>query len=339
MVIVMKAGAEQQSIDAVIAQIKARTYTPHPIQGTERTVIAAIGDERGKHELQQLESMRGVDKVVPILEPYKLSSSEIRPGERTKIQIGDAEIGGDTLILMAGPCSVESREQILESAEIVKESGAQILRGGAFKPRTSPYSFQGLGEEGLQYLAEARDKTGLLIITELMDSHDLRLVEQYTDIIQIGARNMQNYGLLSRLSETKKPVMLKRGMMSEVNELLLSAEYILSEGNYNVILCERGIRTFETATRNTFDLNAIPVIKKMSHLPIIADPSHGTGHWEYVNPMAKAAVAAGADGLMIEVHPDPENALSDGAQSLRPDKFRQLVQELKPFIEASGRTF
>ena len=339
MVIVMKAGAEQQSIDAVIAQIKARNYTPHPIQGTERTVIAAIGDERGKHELQQLESMRGVDKVVPILEPYKLSSSEIRPGERTKIQIGDVEIGGDSLVLMAGPCSVESREQILESAEIVKESGAQILRGGAFKPRTSPYSFQGLGEEGLQYLAEARDKTGLLIITELMDSHDLRLVEQYTDIIQIGARNMQNYGLLSRLSETKKPVMLKRGMMSEINELLLSAEYILSEGNYNVILCERGIRTFETATRNTFDLNAIPVIKKMSHLPIIADPSHGTGHWEYVNPMAKAAVAAGADGLMIEVHPDPENALSDGTQSLRPDKFRQLVAELKPFIEASGRTF
>ena len=339
MVIVMKAGAEQQSIDAVIAQVTALNYTPHPIQGTERTLIAAIGDERGKHELQQLESMRGVDKVVPILEPYKLSSSEIRPGERTKIQIGDVEIGGDTLILMAGPCSVESREQILESAEIVKESGAQILRGGAFKPRTSPYSFQGLGEEGLQYLAEARDKTGLLIITELMDSHDLQLVEQYTDIIQIGARNMQNYGLLLRLIETKKPVMLKRGMMSEINELLLSAEYILSEGNYNVILCERGIRTFETATRNTFDLNAIPAIKKMSHLPIIADPSHGTGHWEYVNPMAKAAVAAGADGLMIEVHPDPENALSDGAQSLRPDKFRKLVKELKPFIKASGRTF
>ena len=289
--------------------------------------------------MQQLESMPGVDKVVPILEPYKLSSSEIRQGERTKIQIGDVEIGGDALILMAGPCSVESREQILESAEIVKEAGAQILRGGAFKPRTSPYSFQGLGEEGLQYLAEARDKTGLLVITELMDSHDLRLVEQYTDIIQIGARNMQNYGLLSRLSETKKPVMLKRGMMSEINELLLSAEYILSEGNYNVILCERGIRTFETATRNTFDLNAIPVIKKMSHLPIIADPSHGTGHWEYVNPMAKAAVAAGADGLMIEVHPHPETALSDGAQSLSPDKFRQLVTELKPFIEASGRAF
>ena len=339
MVIVMAAGAEQQYIDAVIAQITALGYTPHPIRGTERTVIAALGDERGKYELQRLESMQGVDRVVPILEPYKLSGSEVRSGERTKVRIGDVEIGGDELILMAGPCSVESREQILESAEIVKKSGAQILRGGAFKPRTSPYSFQGLGEEGLQYLAEARDKTGLLIITELMDSHDLQLVEQYTDIIQIGARNMQNYGLLSRLRETKKPVMLKRGMMSEVNELLLSAEYILSEGNYNVILCERGIRTFETATRNTFDLNAIPVIKKMSHLPIIADPSHGTGHWEYVNRMAKAAVAAGADGLMIEVHPHPEKALSDGAQSLRPDKFHQLVKELKPFIEASGRTF
>ncbi len=276
---------------------------------------------------------------MPILEPYKLSGREVTSGERTKVRIGDVEISSDELILMAGPCSVESREQILESAEIVKESGAQILRGGAFKPRTSPYSFQGLGEAGLQYLAEARDKTGLLIITELMDSQDLQLVEQYTDIIQIGARNMQNYGLLSRLRETKKPVMLKRGMMSKVNELLLSAEYILSEGNYNVILCERGIRTFETATRNTFDLNAIPVIKKMSHLPIIADPSHGTGHWEYVNPMAKAAVAAGADGLMIEVHPQPEKTLSDGAQSLRPDKFLQLVKELKPFIEASGWTF
>jgi 3-deoxy-7-phosphoheptulonate synthase len=339
MVIVMQAGANQLYIDAVIAKVKELGYMPHPICGTERTVIAAIGDERGKYELQRLESMQGVEKVVPILEPYKLSGREYRSVERTVVRVGDVEIGGNRLVLMAGPCSVESREQILETAEVVKESGAQILRGGAFKPRTSPYSFQGLGEEGLGYLAEARDKTGLLIITELMDSQDLKLVEQYTDIIQIGARNMQNYGLLSRLRETKKPVMLKRGMMSKIDELLLSAEYILSSGNYNVILCERGIRTFETATRNTFDLNAIPVIKKMSHLPIIADPSHGTGHWEYVNPMAKAAVAAGADGLMIEVHPHPEQALSDGAQSLRPDKFLKLVAELKPFIEASGRTF
>lgn len=338
MVIVMSAEAEQRYIDAVIARIEELGYTPHPIRGTERTVIAAIGDERGKYELQQLESMHAVDKVVPILEPYKLSGREYR-SERSVIRIGNLEIGGDRMILMAGPCSVESRAQILEAAETVKESGAQILRGGAFKPRTSPYSFQGLGEEGLEYLAEARDKTGLLIITELLDSYDLQLVEKYTDIIQIGARNMQNYGLLSRLRKAKKPVMIKRGMMSKVDELLLSAEYVLSGGNYNVLLCERGIRTFETATRNTFDLNAIPVLKKMSHLPIIADPSHGTGDSEFVPPMAKAAVAAGADGLMIEMHPNPDKALSDGAQSLSPDTFLQLVDELQPFIEASGRGF
>ena len=338
MVIVMSAVAEQRYIDAVIARIEELGYTPHPIRGTERTVIAAIGDERGKYELQQLESMHAVDKVVPILEPYKLSGREYR-SERSVFRIGNLEIGGDRMILMAGPCSVESRAQILEAAETVKESGAQILRGGAFKPRTSPYSFQGLGEEGLEYLAEARDKTGLLIITELLDSYDLQLVEKYTDIIQIGARNMQNYGLLSRLRKAKKPVMIKRGMMSKVDELLLSAEYVLSGGNYNVLLCERGIRTFETATRNTFDLNAIPVIKKMSHLPIIADPSHGTGDSEFVPPMAKAAVAAGADGLMIEMHPNPDQALSDGAQSLSPDTFLRLVEELQPFIEASGRSF
>lgn len=338
MVIVMSAEAEQRYIDAVIARIEELGYTPHPIRGTERTVIAAIGDERGKYELQQLESMHAVDKVVPILEPYKLSGREYR-SERSVIRIGNLEIGGDRMILMAGPCSVESRAQILEAAETVKESGAQILRGGAFKPRTSPYSFQGLGEEGLEYLAEARDKTGLLIITELLDSYDLQLVEKYTDIIQIGARNMQNYGLLSRLRKAKKPVMIKRGMMSKVDELLLSAEYVLSGGNYNVLLCERGIRTFETATRNTFDLNAIPVLKKMSHLPIIADPSHGTGDSEFVPPMAKAAVAAGADGLMIEMHPNPDKALSDGAQSLSPDTFLHLVDELQPFIEASGRGF
>ena len=338
MVIVMSAEAEQKYIDAVIARIKELGYTPHPIRGTERTVIAAIGDERGKCELQQLESMQAVDKVVPILEPYKLSGREYR-SERSVIRIGNLEIGGDRLILIAGPCSVESREQILEAAETVKESGAQILRGGAFKPRTSPYSFQGLGEEGLEYLAEARDKTGLLIITELLDSYDLQLVEKYTDIIQIGARNMQNYGLLSRLQKAKKPVMIKRGMMSKVEELLLSAEYVLSGGNYNVLLCERGIRTFETATRNTFDLNAIPVLKKMSHLPVIADPSHGTGYAEFVPPMAKAAVAAGVDGLMVEMHPNPDQALSDGAQSLDPPAFLQLVEELQPLIEASGRSF
>lgn len=336
MVIVMQAGAERKQIEAVIQRVSELGYTPHPIYGTELTVVAAIGDERGKARLQTLESMPGVDRVVPILQPFKLSGREFKR-ENTIIKIGDVEIGGEEIVIMAGPCSVESNEQILEAAFAVKEAGAKILRGGAFKPRTSPYSFQGLGEEGLQFLAEARDRTGLLIITELMDSHDAELVSQYADIIQIGARNMQNYSLLSRLQEVEKPVLLKRGMMSKIEELLLSAEYILSGKNYNVILCERGIRTFETATRNTFDISAIPVIKKLSHLPIIADPSHATGNWEYISPISKAAIAAGADGLLIEVHPNPEKALSDGFQSLRPDKFARLVKELKLFAEAVGR--
>jgi len=336
MVIVMQIGAERKQIDAVIARVRELGYTPHPIYGTELTVVAAIGDERGKAQLQMLESMPGVDRVVPILQPFKLSGREFKH-ENTIIKVGDLEIGGEEIVIMAGPCSVESREQILEVAFAVKEAGAKILRGGAFKPRTSPYSFRGLGEEGLQLLAEAREQTGLLIVTELMDSHDTELISQYADIIQIGARNMQNYSLLSRLQEIDKPVLLKRGMMSTVQELLLSAEYILAGKNYNVILCERGIRTFETATRNTFDVSAIPVIKKLSHLPIIADPSHATGNWEYVNPVSKAAIAAGADGLLIEVHPNPEQALSDGFQSLRPDKFARLVKELKPFVQAAGR--
>ncbi len=329
----------KREIDTSHTRSKVRElgYLPHPIYGTELTVIAAVGDERGKTQLQQLDSMPGVEKIVPILQRFKLSGSEFKR-EKTIVKVGNnIELGGDEVVIMAGPCSVESREQILETAECVKEAGAQILRGGAFKPRTSPYSFQGLGEEGLRYLAEAREKTGLLVITELLDSHDVDLVTEYADIIQIGARNMQNYGLLSRVSEVDKPVLLKRGMMSKVEELLLSAEYILSGGNYNVILCERGIRTFETATRNTFDINAIPVIKKLSHLPIVVDPSHGTGNWEYVSPLSKAAIAAGADGLLIEVHPHPEQALSDGIQSLKPEKFAQLVKELKPFVDAAGR--
>ena len=336
MVIVMQIGVQRKQIEAVIDRVRELGYTPHPIYGTELTVIAAIGDERGKAQLQVLESMPGVDKVVPILQPFKLSGREFKP-ETTIIKVEGIEIGGEEIIIMAGPCSVESREQILEVAFAVKEAGAKIFRGGAFKPRTSPYSFQGLGEEGLQLLAEAREQTGLLIITELMDSHDVELVSQYADIIQIGARNMQNYSLLSRLQEIDKPVLLKRGMMSKIEELLLSAEYILAGKNYNVMLCERGIRTFETATRNTFDISTIPIIKKLSHLPIIADPSHAVGNWEYVNPISKAAIAAGADGLLIEVHPHPEQALSDGAQSLRPDKFARLIKELKPFVEAAGR--
>ncbi|MBC8231271.1 3-deoxy-7-phosphoheptulonate synthase [bacterium] len=336
MVIVMQIGVQRKQIEAVIDRVRELGYTPHPIYGTELTVIAAIGDERGKAQLQVLESMPGVDKVVPILQPFKLSGREFKP-ETTIIKVEGIEIGGEEIIIMAGPCSVESREQILEVAFAVKEAGAKIFRGGAFKPRTSPYSFQGLGEEGLQLLAEAREQTGLLIITELMDSHDVELVSRYADIIQIGARNMQNYSLLSRLQEIDKPVLLKRGMMSKIEELLLSAEYILAGKNYNVMLCERGIRTFETATRNTFDISTIPIIKKLSHLPIIADPSHAVGNWEYVNPISKAAIAAGADGLLIEVHPHPEQALSDGAQSLRPDKFARLIKELKPFVEAAGR--
>ena len=336
MVIVMQIGVQRKQIEAVIDRVRELGYTPHPIYGTELTVIAAIGDERGKAQLQVLESMPGVDKVVPILQPFKLSGREFKP-ETTIIKVEGVEIGGEEIIIMAGPCSVESKEQILEVAFAVKEAGAKIFRGGAFKPRTSPYSFQGLGEEGLQLLAEAREQTGLLIITELMDSHDVELVSRYADIIQIGARNMQNYSLLSRLQEIDKPVLLKRGMMSKIEELLLSAEYILAGKNYNVMLCERGIRTFETVTRNTFDISAIPIIKKLSHLPIIADPSHAVGNWEYVNPISKAAIAAGADGLLIEVHPHPEQALSDGVQSLRPDKFARLIKELKPFVEAAGR--
>jgi len=332
----MQIGVQRKQIEAVIDRVRELGYTPHPIYGTELTVIAAIGDERGKAQLQVLESMPGVDKVVPILQPFKLSGREFKP-ETTIIKVEGVEIGGEEIIIMAGPCSVESKEQILEVAFAVKEAGAKIFRGGAFKPRTSPYSFQGLGEEGLQLLAEAREQTGLLIITELMDSHDVELVSRYADIIQIGARNMQNYSLLSRLQEIDKPVLLKRGMMSKIEELLLSAEYILAGKNYNVMLCERGIRTFETVTRNTFDISAIPIIKKLSHLPIIADPSHAVGNWEYVNPISKAAIAAGADGLLIEVHPHPEQALSDGVQSLRPDKFARLIKELKPFVEAAGR--
>lgn len=336
MIIVMEAGASKNLVTAVIDKVKQLGYLPHPIYGTERTVVAAVGDKRGKAELQVLDVMPGVEKVVPILQPFKLAGREFR-GENTVIKVKDVEIGGDSLVIIAGPCSVEDRNQMLESAQAVKEAGAKMLRGGAFKPRTSPYSFHGLGEEGLELLAEAREITGLPIVTELMDSHDLELVSKYTDVIQIGARNMQNYGLLSRLKDVNNPILLKRGMMSTIRELLLSAEYILSGENYNVMICERGIRTFETETRNTFDINAIPVLKKYSHLPIIADPSHGTGRWEYVPAVSKAAIAAGADGLLIEVHPHPEQALSDGVQSLLPEKFAKMIEGLKPIAEAVGK--
>jgi 3-deoxy-7-phosphoheptulonate synthase len=281
--------------------------------------------------------MHGVEDVVPILKPFKLVSRELKR-ESTLVDVGGVVFGGPELQVIAGPCSVESREQIIEIAEIVKKGGAKILRGGAFKPRTSPYSFQGLEEKGLKLLAEARERTGLKVVTEVMDSHNVDLIAEYADILQVGARNMQNFALLKTLGKTDKPILLKRGMMSTVEELLMSAEYILSEGNYRVILCERGIRTFETATRNTLDLNSIPSIKKLSHLPVIVDPSHGTGRWDMVLPMSKASIAAGADGLMIEVHPRPEEAFSDGFQSLVPNRYYELMSEVRPLVAAMGRT-
>ncbi|MBE7559674.1 3-deoxy-7-phosphoheptulonate synthase [bacterium] len=336
MIIIMKENATAGEIDHVIAAVRDLGYKPHPIYGKDRTVVAAVGDERGKYRIANLESMPGVDSVVPILKPYKLAGRETHR-EPSLVTVRSVPIGGPEIVVMAGPCSVESREQILECARIVKEQGCQFLRGGAFKPRTSPYAFQGLAEEGLQLLAEARAATGLAVVTELMDAHNLPLVEKYTDIIQIGARNMQNYYLLSAVGETRKPVLLKRGLASTIQEWLMSAEYILSRGNYCVILCERGIRTFETETRNTLDLSAVPVVKKLSHLPIIVDPSHGTGHWDLVPPMAAAAIAAGADGLMIEVHPHPEEAASDGPQSLTEKSFAALMQEVRRFVDAAGR--
>lgn len=331
------ASRKREDIDRVIEKIQEFGYQAHLIEGVERTVIGAVGDERGKDRLQSLESLPGVESVVRILKPFKLAGRELRKDDSV-YEVGTAQIGGTRFCVMAGPCSVESREQIMETARLVKDAGATVLRGGAYKPRTSPYSFQGLEEEGLHLLQEASRASGLPFITEVMTPEQVPLVEEHADILQIGARNMQNYSLLKAAGRARKPVFLKRGMMSTINEMLMSAEYIMSEGNRQVILCERGIRTFETETRNTLDISAVPVLKKYSHLPVIVDPSHATGHWEFVVPMAKAAVAAGADGIMVEVHPRPAEAFSDGAQSLKPEKFRKLMNELQPLIAAVGRT-
>lgn len=337
MIIVMKAEAGKWELQEVVKKIEKLGYKPHIIHGVERNVIGAIGDERGKAKLQSLEVLPGVEKVVPILKPYKLASRSIKP-EGTVIDVsGKVKIGGNKIVVIAGPCSVESEEQIMESAYAVKEAGADILRGGAFKPRTSPYSFQGLEVEGLVLLAKAREKVGLPVVTEIMNPQDLDLVAEYSDIMQVGARNVQNFALLKELGKCNSPILLKRGMSTTIDEFLMSAEYILSEGNEDVILCERGIRTFETATRNTLDLSCIPVLKERTHLPIIVDPSHATGFWSYIAPMSYAAIAAGADGLMIEVHPNPEESESDGIQSLKPRKFGALMKNLKGFIEAAGR--
>ncbi len=338
MVIVMKAGTPQGQIDHVLDRIRELGYTPHIISGVERVVIGAVGGDSGKDQLQSLETYDGVESVVPILKPFKLASAEVKP-ERSVIRIaGGVEIGGNKLCIMAGPCSVESEEQMLEVAQSVKASGAHMLRGGAYKPRTSPYSFQGHAEDGLKLLAKAREVTGLPFITEVMDTADVELVAEYADIVQIGTRNTQNFSLLKKVGECNKPVFLKRGLATTINEWLMSAEYILSKGNPDVILCERGIRTFETATRNTMDLSAIPVLNELTHLPVILDPSHGTGYRRFVSPMAMASIAAGADGLMIEVHNDPENAWSDGPQSLDLPMFQAMMTQMKAFADASGRS-
>jgi 3-deoxy-7-phosphoheptulonate synthase len=337
-IIVMKAGATKREREEVIKKIKEYGYKPHIIHGTTRDVIGAVGDERGKVILQSIEFMNGVESVVPILKPYKLASREVKK-ETSVIRISDTvAIGDKDIVVMAGPCAVESEEQIIAVAQAVKNAGAKILRGGAFKPRTSPYAFQGMKEEGLRLLAKAREVTGLPIITEVVNPETAELVAEYADILQIGTRNAQNFELLKKLGQIQKPVLLKRGMSMTIQELLMSAEYILSEGNHAVILCERGIRTFETATRNTLDLSAIPVLKQKTHLPVVVDPSHATGNYHYIAPMSFAAIAAGADGLIVEVHPDPEHASSDGPQSLKPENFTAMMAKVKLFAEVAERS-
>jgi 3-deoxy-7-phosphoheptulonate synthase len=337
MIIVMGQGASPKEIRAAIARIKELGYTPHPIYGKERTVLGAIGDERGKFVLQSLESLPGVERVVPILKPYKLASREVKQ-ERTVVRIAPGVTVGDRqLLVIAGPCSVESEQQMIDTALAVKKAGAHLLRGGAWKPRTSPYAFQGLELKGVKILRKAGDRAGMPIVTEVMNPVDVETIAEYSDVLQVGARNVQNFALLKRIGKSRRPILLKRGMMTTITEYLMSAEYLLSAGSRQVILCERGIRTFEDATRNTLDLSAVPVLRERTHLPVIVDPSHGTGVAAYVSPMARAAVAAGADGLMIEVHPTPEKALSDGPQSLTFEKFADMMATLKPFIAAAGR--
>lgn len=338
MIIIVSPSATDNDIEELVTNLKDRGYGIHVSRGVEKTIIGAIGalDEDKLLIAEQLSSLAYVERVVPILKPYKVVSREFHP-DKTIIRVGGVDIGGQKLVVMAGPCSVETEEQTLEVANAVKAAGATILRGGAFKPSTSPYSFHGLGEDALKMLATAREATGLPVVTEVMDPRDIELVAKYADILQVGTRNMANFSLLQEIGNIKKPVMLKRGMSSTIEEWLQAAEYIANQGNYNIILCERGIRTFETMTRNTFDISAIPAVTLLSHLPIVADPSHGTGRVQFVAPVSKAAIAAGADGLMIEVHPHPEKALKDGPQSLTPVDFTKLMEELAPVARAVGR--
>jgi 3-deoxy-7-phosphoheptulonate synthase len=335
MIVVMSTTAAAQEVTDVIDRIRSMGYDVHLSQGKERTIIGVIGQGRPL-DREQLGLMPGVQQVVPVGHPFKIASREYHPDD-TLIPLNGIDVGGENLAIIAGPCAVESRTQIIEIAHAVREAGATALRGGAFKPRTSPYSFQGLGEEGLRYLAEAREETGLPVVTEVMDPQLVPLVRVFADVMQIGARNMQNYALLHAVGKSQHPVLLKRGMSSTIEELLMAAEYILSHGNMRVMLCERGIRTFETYTRNTFDINAIPVLKDLSHLPIIADPSHALGKWEYVESISMAAIAAGADGLVVEVHNDPEHAQSDGRQSLKPERFAAMVKKVRQLAPVVGR--
>ena len=336
MLVVMRHGTPQEDIDRVVATIEEMGYQARPMPGKQRTTVGLVGND-GRVDGSRLEALPGVQEILHVTKPYKQVSREWK-AESTVVRLpGGLSIGGDDVVVMAGPCSVESERQILDAAHAVRVAGATVLRAGAFKPRSSPYSFQGLGRAGLRLLARAREATGLLIVTEAMDAEGLDQVLEVADIVQIGARNMQNYSLLKLAGRARKPILLKRGLSATIQELLLSAEYILAEGNPNVILCERGVRGFDTATRNLFDLSAIPVVHGLSHLPIVADPSHGTGHRDMVIPMARAAVAAGADGLLVEVHPTPDRALSDGAQSLYPEQFERLMRETRLIVEAIGR--
>jgi 3-deoxy-7-phosphoheptulonate synthase len=335
MLIVMRTNATKEEVQQVLTRVEELGLTPHISQGVERTVIGVVGDSRNV-QLDQVLRQQGVDRIVPISRPYKLASREFHPADSI-FQLEGVTVGGGKIIIIAGPCAVEDRSQLLETAHAVKEAGAHLLRGGAYKPRTSPYSFQGMGEEGLELLAEARQATGMPVVTEVMEPEKVKLVSEYADVLQIGARNMQNHALLHAAGAIHKPVLLKRGMSATVEELLMAAEYILSHDNRRIILCERGIRTFETATRNTTDINAIPVLKTQTHLPVFLDPSHSTGYWEYVSAIALAGIAAGADGLMVEVHPHPQSALSDGMQSLKPERFAHLVRQVSALCSVLDR--
>jgi 3-deoxy-7-phosphoheptulonate synthase len=335
-ILVMKSGASEEEIEEAVQAVRDLGYGVHLSRGEERTIIGVLGNDRPLHD-HPLALLPGVEKIVPILAPFKLASRDFHPQD-TVVKINGIAVGGPLVVTIAGPCSVESREQLLETAQAVKAAGAHILRGGAFKPRTSPYSFQGLGVKGLELLAEVGAIVGLPVATEVVSPADIPLVCEFATILQIGARNMSNFALLQEAGRTQRPIILKRGMSSTVEELLMAAEYILAEGNDKIILCERGIRTFEKATRFTLDINAVPVIKKVSHLPVIVDPSHATGAWEYVSAVSRAAVAVGADGLLIEVHAHPEKALSDGPQQLRPDRFERLMSEVRAVASAIGRT-